>query len=257
MMKGLTSFVFLVIMTLCWARLAEAETSQEMRAIQEEIKILKEEQSEIQKDLQDMKSLLGTNQAQPEKEFKEAVISIKGAPFKGDEKAKIVMLEFLDLRCSWCRGYVHDIFPQVENGFIKTGKVKYVFFDFPLNSTSWEVAEAANCAGDQGKFWQMHDRLFANQRALSPTDLVDHAEAIGLDMPRFRECIERHKCAARIAFERSQGYQLGVNGVPTFFLGFAESGDSVSVVKMLVGLKGGSFEALKDTIEELLSSQKE
>jgi len=254
-MRGLISFVFLVTMVLCWAQFGGAETSQEIMAIQEEITTLKESQSAIQKDIRAIKSLLDTNLAQPEQEFEEAVIRIKGAPFKGDENAKIVILVFSDFRCSWCRGFVLETLPQIESKYIKTGKVKYVFFDYPLDSSSREIAENAKCAGEQAKFWEMHDRLFANQRALAPSDLIDHAEAIGLDMPRFRECIERHKYSARIANELGQGRQLVVNGVPTFFLGFAEVEDKVRVVKMLFGFKGGRYEAFKDAIEELLSSQ--
>jgi protein-disulfide isomerase len=168
MMKGAISFVFLVTTMLCFSG---AEASQEIRTIQEEIKILKERQSEIQKDIRDIKSFLGNSEAQPEQKYKEAVIGIKGAPFKSNENAKIVMVEFSNFECSWCSGFVSDTFPQVENEFIKTGKVKYVF----INYSPSKVAEAARCAGDQGKFWQMHARLFANQSALGPTNIMVHS----------------------------------------------------------------------------------
>jgi protein-disulfide isomerase len=183
---------------------------------------------------------------------KQTIIDISGAPFKGPENAKIVMVEFADFGCSWCRGYARDRFPQVESEFIETGRIKYVFMDFSVNSTGSRVAEAGNCAAEQDKFWEMHDELFANQGAQSPLDIIDYAEAIGLDMPRFRECTEHHKYAARVVAERGQGRRLGVEGTPAFFLGVAESEDKVRVVKMFTGIK--SYDALKAALEELLSS---
>ena len=238
--------VVLVVLTLLCTRIGFAQTGEEFKVLKEEVKSLKEGQTAVQKDIRDIRSLLGANQAQPEQEFEEAVIRIKGAPFKGDDNAKIVMIILSDFGCTWCGRYARDTFPRVENEFIKTGKVKYVFIDFPMNTTTFKAAEAANCASEQEKFWEMHDRLFANQSALRPTDLIDHAEAIGLDMPRFSECIESHKYSARIGDELSQGRQFGVNGAPTFFFGFAELGDKVRVVKTV---KGGRYDALKDAIE--------
>lgn len=255
-MKRAFVYSILVVLILFCSQLSFAQSSGELKALKDEVKTLKEGPTANQKDIQEIKSLPIAEQAKPEPQFKEAVIRIKGAPLKGDDNAKIVILVFSDFRCVWCGGFVRETLPQIEDKYIKTGKVKYVFFDYPLNSTSSEVAENAKCAGEQDKFWEMHDWLFSNQGATVPADLIDHAEAIGLDIPKFKECIERHKYAARIVEERGQGSYLGVNGVPTFFLGFAELEDKVRVLKVLYGFKGGSYEAFKEAIEELLSSQK-
>ncbi|MCH7923672.1 MAG: thioredoxin domain-containing protein, partial [Nitrospinae bacterium] len=82
--------------------------------------------------------------------------------------------------------------PKIEKEYIETGKVKYVFRDFPikqLHPNAFKAAEAANCSAEQGKYWEMHARLFANQRALGPEDLSGHAEALGLDLSKFQPCL--------------------------------------------------------------------
>ena len=98
--------------------------------------------------------------------------------------------------------------PQIEREYIKTGKLKYVARDFPLESIhplAFKAAEAAHCAGEQGKYWEMHSRLFENQRALSLKDLPQHAQALGLDAPKFQQCLESGKYASRIRKDLADG----------------------------------------------------
>lgn len=252
MMRRLMPPLLLLAIAFFSPSIARTETSQELRAIGDDVRTLKEGQTEVRKDVQEIKSLLGMQDARPETNFEEAVIEIKGAPFKGNGDARIVMILLADYRCLWCGRYIRDTFPQVEKEYLKTGKIKYVFFDFPLNTTTFKVAEAANCAREQDKFWEMHDRLFANPNALDPNDLAGHAAAIGLDVPVFRQCLETGRYSARVGEELGIGRNLGVNGTPTFLFGFAEPGSKVRVVKML---KGGRYDALKDALDSLLSSQ--
>jgi len=148
--------------------------------------------------------------------------------------------------------------PQIEQEYIKTGKVKYVVRDFPLESIhkdAFKAAEAAHCAGDQGAYWEMHTRLFANQRALGPKDLPQHAQAQGLDVPMFQRCLESGKYAARIRKDLEDGQRAGVTGTPGFFLGVTGSNDPK--VKILRVLKGAQpYASFKEAIDTLLSSQK-
>lgn len=146
--------------------------------------------------------------------------------------------------------------PQIEKEYIKTGKLKYVARDFPLEAIhkdAFKAAEAAHCAGDQGHYWEMHTRLFANQRALGPKDLPQHAQTQGLDVPKFQRCLESGKYAARIRKDLEDGQKAGVTGTPGFFLGVTEPNDPK--VKALRVLKGAQpYASFKDAIDSLLSS---
>ena len=148
--------------------------------------------------------------------------------------------------------------PQIESEYIKTGKVKYVALDFPLEAihkNAFKAAEAARCASDQGKFWEMHDRLFANQQALAPNNLPQHAQAIGLDVPKFQTCLDSGKYAATVRKDLAEGQKAGVTGTPGFFLGITDPKDQK--VKVSRFLKGAQpYASFKEAIDSLLSSQK-
>ena len=147
--------------------------------------------------------------------------------------------------------------PQIEKEYIKTGKLKYVALDFPLESihkNAFKAAEAARCASDQGKFWEMHDRLFANQQALAPNNLPQHAQAIGLDVPKFQQCLDSGKYAATVRKDLAEGQKAGITGTPAFLLGVTVPNDPM--VKVIRVLKGAQpYTSFKDAIDSLLSSQ--
>ena len=129
-----------------------------------QIDALKEGQAKIRQELQEIKGLLKkllqkgrtAGAGMP----KNLVLSIKDDPFKGSSTAKVTLIEFSDYQCPFCARHVRETFPQIERDYIATGKVKYVFRDFPLTAIhkqAFKAAEAANCAGAQDKYWDMHD----------------------------------------------------------------------------------------------------
>ena len=134
--------------------------------------------------------------------------------------------------------------------------MKYVFMDFPLpmHDQAMKASEAALCAGDQGKFWEMHDRLFANQKALSPEALVKHAETLALDATQFKECLDSGKHAAQIKAAMAEGQKAGITGTPGFLLGFIEADGKVKATKKITGAV--PYANFKATIDEMLSSKK-
>jgi len=146
--------------------------------------------------------------------------------------------------------------PQIEKEYVDAGKMKHVFMDFPLSfhQNAQKASEAANCAADQGKFWQMHDRLFANQNALGKDDLSRHAVALGLDMPKFKECLDAGKHSGEIKRETAEGQKAGVTGTPAFVLGFVESDGKVKAVKKIVGAQ--PYNSFKSAIDQMLSAKK-
>ena len=146
--------------------------------------------------------------------------------------------------------------PQIEKEYVETGKMKHVFMDFPLamHGNAMKASEAGLCAGDQGKFWEMHDKLFANQQALKQEDLVKHAEALGLDLAKFKKCLDSGKHVEDIKNKMTEGQKAGISGTPAFLLGYIEPDGSVRATKKVVGAQPyASFNAV---IDELLSAKK-
>lgn len=148
--------------------------------------------------------------------------------------------------------------PQIERDYIATGKIRYYFLDFPLESIhpqAFKAAEAAHCAAEQGRFWEMHARLFANQSALSSDHLIAHAQALALDLPRFTACLESSKYAEKIRSDVREGQKLGVTGTPMFLLGYVEAGGTrVKGVRWIRGAQ--PFPAFREALEALLASPK-
>jgi protein-disulfide isomerase len=133
--------------------------------------------------------------------------------------------------------------------------VKYVLMDFPLESIhkqAFKAAEAVRCAGEQGKYWEMHDRLLANQKTLEPW--TPHAEAVGLDVARFDRCMSAGKFAGDIRNDVAQGQGAGVGGTPGFFLAVTDTASSkVRPLRFVWGAQ--PFGAFKAEIDAVLTEQ--
>ena len=126
-----------------------------------------------------------------------------------------------------------------------------------FHKQAFKAAEAAHCAGEQEKFWQMRDQLFANQKALDPDDLFEYAKAIGLDMPKFQQCLDTGKYAEEIKKEIDEGKKAGLTGVPTFLIGHTDP-DKPEIIKTIRIIKGvqpySIFEKALDNLPESLES---
>jgi protein-disulfide isomerase len=129
--------------------------------------------------------------------------------------------------------------------------------DFPLESIhklAFKAAEVANCAGEQGKYWEMHDRLYQNQNAFEPW--TPHAEAIGLDIPKFEECLNSGRQAAEIRRDMAEAQKAGVTGTPAFYLAYTDP--KSSKVTTEIRLTGAQpFAAFKTAIDKLLTAEPE
>jgi len=129
--------------------------------------------------------------------------------------------------------------------------------DFPLESIhklAVKAAEVCNCAGEQGKYWEMHDRLFANQKALEPW--TAHAEALGLDLKQFEECVGSGRQEPEVRSDMAQAEKAGVTGTPTFFLGYTDPKDTrIKTVFRLTGAQ--PYARIKAAIDKLLAEQPE
>ncbi|MDQ7008412.1 MAG: thioredoxin domain-containing protein [Acidobacteriota bacterium] len=140
-----------------------------------------------------------------------------GNPAWGPKDAPVTIIEFSDFECPYCARAEKTI-DQIKEKY--AGKVRIVFRDFPLSfhRHAQKAHEAAACAGDQDKYWEMHKLLFDNQKALAPEQLVSYASQIGLDMDKFKACLDSGSKAEEIAADQKAGAAAGVSGTPAFFI---------------------------------------
>jgi protein-disulfide isomerase len=137
---------------------------------------------------------------------------------RGDPNAPITIVEFSDFQCPFCQR-AHPVVKELLSRY--PTQVKLAYRDFPLRQIHPQAdaaAEAARCAGEQGKFWQFHDRLFESNRALDLAAFADHAAAIGMDQGRFVDCLAADKFQSQIEQDLQDGTRVGVNGTPGFFI---------------------------------------
>ena len=147
-------------------------------------------------------------------------VSVDDDPVEGSENAPVTLIEFSDFECPFCGRFFQQTLPQIEENYIKTGKVRHVFRDFPLTFHQYaqKAAEASECADEQGKFWEYHDKLFENQNALDTGSLKQYAKDLGLDTAKFNSCLDSGKMTSEVQKDFSDGAQSGVSGTPTFFI---------------------------------------
>jgi protein-disulfide isomerase len=144
----------------------------------------------------------------------------------GRPDAPLTVVEFTDYQCPYCRRFQAETWPRLKRNWIDTGKVRFIVRDLPLeiHSAARPAAEAAHCAGEQGLFWRMHDRLLGVHADLSPQGLEGYARTLGLDMSRFNACVAAHKYSADIARNIAEANRLELSGTPAFIIGRTVNG---------------------------------
>lgn len=254
-LRILPAFIPLLLILLTSAVAAQPRPGEEIKSLQKQIDDLRETQQSIQKELREIKSLLQGRGAPPSLPPQNLTISFGDNPSKGDKNAKLTLIEFSDYQCPFCARHFRETLPQIEKDYVKTGKLRYVFRDFPIESIhreAFKAHEAANCAAEQGKYWEMHDRFFQNQNQLGAAELPKHAQAIGLDLSAFQQCLNSGKQAGEIRKELEEGQKAGVNGTPTFFLGLQEAdGKTIKVLRTILGAQ--PYPQFKEAIEGALN----
>ena len=155
--------------------------------------------------------------AAPEAPPSKVDIKIGDAPVKGPASAKVTVVEFSDFQCPFC-GRVNPTLKEIEDQY--KGKIKIAFRNLPLpfHDKAHLAAEAALAANEQGKFWAMHDKLFANQQALDRPSLEKYAQEIGLNMNRFTAALDSGKFKDKVDSDAKEGAAVGATGTPTFFI---------------------------------------
>ena len=147
-----------------------------------------------------------------------------GSPIMGDPDAPITILEWGDYQCTFCYKFHQDTLDIINEEFIKTGKVKVIFKDFPLNGPDSKLAaESSYCAHDQGKYWEYHDQLYENWAGertgwITREALSKFAKSINLDTSEFNKCLNESKYENKINSIYEFGKQIGIDATPSFLV---------------------------------------
>ncbi len=147
-----------------------------------------------------------------------------GSPILGDPNAKITMVEFGDYQCTYCHLFHQNTKDALLQQYVETGKVNFVFRDFPLNGPdSVLAAEGSYCADDQGKYWQYHDELYKNWAGektgwVNQKSLDKFAMTVGLDLDKFDKCISDKKYEQKVLDNQKFGEKIGIDGTPSFII---------------------------------------
>ena len=160
------------------------------------------------------------------------------------------MVMFTDYQCSFCSRFENQTLPEIKKQYIDTGKLRFVVRDLPLpfHPNAPKAAEATHCADEQGKYWELRDKLVNNGDKLGATLLPNYAKLVGLDVDKFSACLESGRYADKIKASAALASSIGLSGTPSFVVG-SSKGDMVDGVK-LVGAQ--PFAAFDQKLKELM-----
>jgi len=225
----LPALMILALASSTWAQ-APQDTSRDLTAIKADLERIKADLQTVQSQLGQILRLLSQRPALGGVATTRPVrASVADAPMLGRADAPVTLVEFSDYQCPFCQRFFATTLPTLKKDYIDAGKVRYVFRDFPLemHPHARKAAEAAHCAGEQGKYWEMHDMLFQHQAALAPPQLAEHARTLGVDEAKFAECLSSGRHAPRVERGLADGAAAGVQGTPGFVVGKTQTGDMV------------------------------
>jgi protein-disulfide isomerase len=185
-----------------------------------------------------------------------AVMDLAGLPIRGDDRAKVVLLEFSDYQCPFCSRHAEGPGREVDEQFVQTGKIRHVFANnpLPIHKEAKLLATAAICAGDQGRFWEMHDGLF-EAKPNSSSGVLTIANDMKLDSKQFSQCLADTKGAnARITKEMGKAKEFNLTGTPAFAIGRIEANSTTIKIETLV-LGAQPFGVFEKAINDALAAK--
>ena len=170
---------------------------------------------------------------------------------RGDQQAPVTLLEYSDFTCGYCEKFFEETWPLLNSEYIQTGKLRLIYRDFPraVSGPSIDTAMAARCAGEQGQYWSMHDRLFSSSRKFSSDQLQQQAEDLRLNVRQFSECVQEERYMESIYRDRMEGGSIGVRGTPHFILYLTHNPEAGPLLVIPGALP---FDTFQEHIEKLL-----
>jgi len=178
------------------------------------------------------------------------IVSLDGAALRGSRQAPLAVVVYSDFQCPFCAHFANTTFRELDGDYIADGKVVVAFRHFPLShhNQAFAAASAAACAGRQGKFWEMHDRLFTNAKTLGSAPWRTFAAELGLNRAQFDSCLDREG-PETVRTDLALGEALEISGTPSFLIGRIGRDGRVRVSNRLAGaLPIGSFKSIIDPL---------
>lgn len=242
------------------AMAAPARAQQARPTLRQEVETLKADQQRILAELAEIKALLRERAAAPPPAAGPTPaalqsINVHGEPFRGAAGARVAILEYSDFDCSFCARYATQIYPKLDADYVQTGKVKYFFRDLPLpvHPDAPFKARIARCAAEQGKFWEVHDRLFADQRGLDAAGMAQLSHDLDLNAGALQACVASGRYADGIRLSARSAERLGIMGTPAFVVGtLSPDGQVLTAAKVLVGAP--TYEGFRELLDGLLGA---
>jgi protein-disulfide isomerase len=211
---------------------AACASRSDVEELKKEVESLKAAQAQLAKQV-------GGARPQQQARALPASIDLTGAPFKGSATSDVALVEFSDYECPYCIRHFAQVMPQIQQTYIDTNKIRYMFRDFPideLHPQSIRAHVAAHCAIEQGKFWDMHNRLFTKPGTHTPDELAARAKEIGLNPAAFAACVANDKYSAAIRQSTAFAISLGASGTPFFVVGkFDRKTNQLTPIKAIPG----------------------
>jgi protein-disulfide isomerase len=222
----------------------------EVDQLKKDVEALKASQAQMAKQL-------GGARPQPPAHGLPASIDLTGAPFKGSATSTVALVEYSDYECPYCIRHFTQVMPQIQDAYISTNKIRYMFRDFPideLHPQSIRAHVAAHCALEQGKFWEMHNRLFTKPGTHTPEDLVARAQESGLNPAAFSACVAADKYSSSIRQSTAFAISMGASGTPFFVIGkFDPKTHQLTPIKAIPGAY--PFSQFQQTIDAALANK--
>jgi protein-disulfide isomerase len=182
-------------------------------------------------------------------------LSISRNAIRGHDSARLVLVEFSDFQCPFCRQSFQTVYPKLLRAYVDSGQLRYVFKNLPLEAIhplARGAAEAAECARAQGKVWEMHGRLFEDQQKLSKSDSLLHATSLQIERVQFEACLGDPDKGSIIKQDVDEATKLGLTATPTFLIGEMTKQGTVMVRKRIAGAQ--PFDIFRIAIDSLLSA---
>ncbi len=206
---------------------AAAQTPAEYQRLQKEVDALRVRQDALQAEVERLRQQVAGGSrpaavaAAPQPPDAPVTLDLSRAPLRGNPAAKVTLVEVGDFQCPFCGRHFRQTAPQILKDYVETGRVSYVFLNLPLqiHPLAFKAAEAAECARDQGHYWEMHEALYASQGALALPQLLAYGQRLQLDGALFRTCLDAGAHVNGISADVAQVQRIGVTATPTFFVG--------------------------------------
>ena len=174
---------------------------------------------------------------------------------KGDENAPITLIEYCDYQSLFCAHFHNEVFPKLDNDYISTGKVRYIYRNFPRETHGMAIpaANAVRCAGEQGKYWEFQEFVFTNPENLNIDKIMTYAEGSGLNLGDFEKCVSEKRYESQFLEEKKAGVENGIGTVPSLLIGKTRNDNKLQAT-YVIGAR--NYNNLRNHVEELLNEKK-